>query len=931
MPPRSIESAFPLTPLQEGMLYHTLREPDAGVYHAHCTATLVGDLEEEHFRHAWRLATRRHAALRTFFAWEGRERPLQVVRSDVDLEFAFLDWRDVPAAEQQARWSALLAADRRRGFDLTTAPLMRFLLARVGDRRHLFAWAIHHAMADGWSGILVLDEVMRDYRALATGHVPVREVAPRFDRFVGWLQEHDAHAAESFWRSALRGAEPTPLPGGARAAAGKVSAGGQFDVDERTISAAESERLRGAAARMHVTMNTVLMGAWAMLLARHADSRDVTFGATVSERPAEIEGVEHAVGLYLATVPVRVRHSGSERIGQWLGDVQATLSEARTHAAPGLAAIHRWSDMPPSTPLFESLIAFENLPPEILRPFVSSSQSPGNGTAALEVTDASILVPGDVPLVLFALPGAELTLKLLRDPRRVSAATADRLLDALPTLMARLVDDGERFTSDVAVLGAAERALVLETWSGADTPGGEVDDVLDAFERSAALHGTAVALQSGYRTVSYAELDRHAARLASRLRSSGVAPGDLVGILAERGPELIAAMLAVLKAGAAYVPMDPDAPATRLAQLSQGVRAVLAPAQFAGRMPPGPILVPLDDAQAEPDDSPSAAANARAPAYVIYTSGSTGAPKGVVVERGQLAFSNAARALYYDEPPRSFLLLSSPAVDSSVAGIYWTLCGGGTLVLPPPRAEQDIEALARLIETAGVTHTLLVPSLYATILEHADSNRLASLRCVVVAGEACPAELVRLHRERLPGVALHNEYGPTEATVWATACELTGVLDGPVTIGRPVPGARIYLLDATRRPVPIGAPGEICIGGAFVARGYLDEPEQTSTRFIPDPFSPGGRLYCTGDRGRFLDDGRIEFLGRGDDQLKIRGFRVEPAEIEHVLREFPRIREAAVALAPTPGASSVQSLTNALLERTDEDVERLLATVESGE
>jgi amino acid adenylation domain-containing protein len=928
MSPGSIEAAFPLTPLQEGMLYHTLREPAAGVYHAHCLATLEGTLEEAHFQHAWQLAAHRHAALRTFFAWEGRERPLQVVRSEVELEFTWLDWREVSPADQETRWSALLEADRQRGFDLSMAPLMRFMLARTGERRHLFAWAIHHALADGWSGMLVLDEVMRDYRALAEGRVPAHATPPRFDRFVGWLQRHDEAAAEAFWRMTLSGVEPTPLPGALRAS-GAGEPRDQFAIDARLLTAEDWDGLRAGAARMRITMNTLLMGAWAVLLSRHADTPDVSFGVTATERPAEIDGVEHAVGLYLTTVPVRARQSRDDRVTPWLRNLQAALSEARTHGAQGLAAIHRWSGMPPGAPLFESLIAFENLPAEILRSFVPASPGSSPSPASLEVTDAAIRVPGDVPLVLFAVPGNGLALTLLRDPRRVTARTATRLLDALPDLLNQLANDGERLVAEVSAVGAAERATLLDEWSGTAAARREPDDVLDAFERRAVEHGTAEAVRAGNQAVSYADLERHAGRLASRVRSSGVEPGDLVGIIAGRGPELIAAMLAVLKTGAAYVPMDPDAPPARLAQLTSGVSAVLAPADLVQRVPPGPTIVHLDEAAGEPDDKGGIAAAPDAAAYVMYTSGSTGAPKGVVVERGQLAVSTAARFAYYDEPPGRFLLLSSPAVDSSVAGIYWTLCAGGTLVLPPPRAEQDIEALVRLIESAAVTHTLMVPSLYSMLLEHADPSRLASLRCVVVAGEACPPELVRLHCERLPGIGLHNEYGPTEATVWATACELTRDVEGPVTIGRPVPGARIYLLDDTRRAVPIGAPGEICIGGAFVARGYLGQPDETGRRFIPDPFSAHGRLYCTGDRGRYLDDGRIEFLGRADDQLKIRGFRVEPGEIERVLCEYPGIGQAAVVLTPAPVASSVEALTTALLERTDADAERLLATVEA--
>jgi amino acid adenylation domain-containing protein len=928
MPSSSIQAAFPLTPLQEGMLYHTLRDLAAGVYHVQCTATLEGDLAEEHFRRAWDLAASRHAALRTFFSWTGRERPLQVIRKSVDLDFTFLDWRKIPDAEQQDRWRALLVEDRRRGFEVSTAPLMRFVVAHVAPRRHLFLWAIHHALADGWSALLVLDEVLEDYAALAGGRVPARANAPTFDQFVGWLQEQNVTDAESFWRATLAGfAEPTALPGVRRGLVASAEIGERV---EATIAIPESEtaRLQAAAARMRITLNTLLMGAWAMLLARNAGSGDVIFGATVSERPVEIDGVELAAGLYLSTVPVRARITGDERVGAWLRDLQLALSDARAHGAPGLAAIHRWSDVPASAPLFESLVVFENFPSEMIRPFVESAIAPAPASSALTMSSAAMSVPNDVPLVLLALPGARLTLTLVHDPALVLRSAADRLLAALPAVLSELAHDGDHTTTDLSTLGPQERSTVLQRWAVSATPAPAPRDVIAMFEECAADSGAAVALRTARVTVTYRELANHANRLANRLGTLGIAPGKLVGVLAERSPELIAAMLGVLETGAAYVPLDPEAPDGRLARLTAGIDAVLTAPSLAGRVPAGPTVVLLDEALAEPTGRPDITIDPHAPAYVMYTSGSTGEPKGVVVERGHLAASTAARTAYYTESPRSFLLLSSPVVDSSVAGIYWTLCAGGSLVLPDARAEQDVDALARLIERSAVTHMLLVPSLHHTLLEHADRHRLASLRCVIVAGEACPPEVVRLHRERLPGVALHNEYGPTEATVWATAGELTREPEGPVAIGRPVPGARVYLLDERLRPVPIGATGEICIGGAFVARGYLDQPEETARRFIDDPFLPGGRIYRTGDRGHFLDDGRIEFLGRADEQLKVRGFRVEPGEIERALQAYRGVREAAVVLRRPLDADDIDALTDALLARSDGDAERLLTAAE---
>ena len=930
MTTRTIEAAFPLTPLQEGMLYHTIREPAAGLFHVQCTAELDGPLVVEHLTGAWEVATVRHAALRTFFTWEGRERPLQVVRPRVTIDVDVLDWSAVGDASQHARWTELLRRDRERGFDLAVAPLMRLTVARLAPDRHRLLWAMHHAIADGWSALVVLDEVLRDYAALVHGAAPSVDRGPSFDRFVGWTEAQDPARDEAFWRrtlSALPG--PVGLPGGSprRRSPNRVRT-------TLVLTEEETRALRATAARLRVTVNTLLMGAWAVLLARHTGRDDVVFGATVSERPAEIPDVDRAVGLYLSTVPVRAPTQRGAMVAEWLRELQIALGDARAHGTPGLAAIQRWSGLPATMPVFESLVVFENFPESAMRPFVAGTEAPPlSSDGHLVVRSAAMDVPNDIPLVLLALPGDRMALHVVHDPAAVPDAVAARLPAQIATVLGGFASDDGRPLDDLTALSAAERATVLHDWSGArvELPAGV--DVVDRFAQQVAARPDAVALATELERVTYGALDRRANRLAQRLVRAGLGHGTVVGILAEEAVDAIVGMIAALKAGAAYAPLDPRAAPTRLERMAASLNGVLATASLAVRAGRTALTLPLDDAADLPDESPPPAFSPAAAAYVVFTSGSTGEPKGVVVERGHLAASTAARDVYYPEPPLRFLLLSPISVDSAVAGIYWTLASGGTLVLPPPRGEQDIAGLTRLIEREEVTHTLLVPSLYRTLLEHVDPRRLASVRCVVVAGEECSPEVVRLHHASLPGVALHNEYGPSEATVWATAAELTaesaGTSDSRVSIGRPIPGARVYLLDATLRPVPAGSVGEICIGGVCVARGYLGLADETGQRFIADPFVPGGRIYRTGDRGRFREDGQIEFLGRSDDQIKVRGFRVEPGEIEHALAAHPAVREAAVALVRPALTDDVAGIVAALSSLPDVEVERLLSDVEA--
>lgn len=933
-----IERAFPLTSLQEGMLYHTIREPSSGLYHGQCVARLEGPLDVDLFREAWALAAERHEVFRTLFSWQRRPRPVQVVLERATLDFRVLDWTDLAPELQRERWGKVLDRDRRRPFDLSRAPMMRFVVARLGPEEHEFLWGVHHAVLDGWSGLLVLGEVLEDYDVLLGGGSVRRPAPPSYARFVGWLQEQDSDAAESYWRELLAGfRRPTPLPG---------KRAGESSSERRTtrveLSREATSAMTAAARRCRVTMNTLTVAAWSLLLARRAGERDVVFGVTVSERPPAIRGVERAAGLYLSTVPVRVRlPDGEAPVGDWLRSLQRILSEARDHSAPGLAQIRRWSEVR-GEDLFRSLVVFESFPEAVTRM---------DQNRTLRLGSVSISSPSDVPLALLAHPGERLSLELVRDPVRVPAGEARSILDELSSLLVEVGRDAERPVRQLAaregrrgvgVSGPGEDASQGPTFVEGPELRREPTDVLRLFEGHAAEHPDAPALRTADTVFSYGELDRAAHRLARRMLSAGAERGDLVGILGERSPEVIAAMLGALKLGCAYLPLDPGLPGERLEPMVSVADLVMAREPDADRLSgraagvlslaPG-LDVPSGDDHAEPLPSTELPADARA--YVVFTSGSTGRPKGVVVRRANLAWSTAARLEYYRDHPGTFLLLSPLSVDSSVAGLYWTLCSGGTLVLPEPRVEQDVERLSRLVEEAGVSHTLLLPNLHAEILEHADPRRLGSLRLVAVAGEACSTEVVNRHVEALPGVPLYNEYGPSEATVWATVDELTADPEGPVTIGRPVPGARIRVLDEEGRAAGMGETGEICIAGPGVAAGYLDRPGLTAERFVPEPGRPDERTYRTGDRGRWLDDGRLEFLGRLDQQMKVRGFRVEPAEVEGALRAHPGIAEAVVVMSDPdrgPGPdSTIEDLADLLLERSDDEIERLLRrSTESG-
>lgn len=904
----AVEAAFPLTPLQEGMLYHALRTPGAGVYHGRAVVELAGPMSVELFQEAWRMAARRHEAFRTFFAWERRERPVQVVLAEIDLLVELLDWTALSGSERARQREVLLRSDLEASPDsepgtapaASRAPMMRWVLATLGAETHELLWSFNHAVLDGWSALLLLNEVLEDYDDLVAGRTPrERSRPPSYARFVSWMAARDSVETRAFWRRSLegvQGATPIPTSRGERASTERTTTDGW-------LTEAETRSLRLAAATHRVTTNTLVVAAWALVLGRHAGTDDVVTGMTLSERPHELPGVERAAGLYLSTIPIRVRLDGKHVLGAWLRDMQGALADARAHSGPSLADIQRWSAVEGDS-LVRSLVVFESFPQEI---------SGSDANCVLSMRSVEMSGPSDLPLALLALPGARLRLQLVHDPAQISAGRAKALLHELRAALVAVSGDAED-TVDAVI--ERLRSEVAPAPSALPGIGPALDtafaDVVDLFDRQVGRTPDAIAIRAGSASLTYRALNVAAVAVSRQIQSAGLAPGALVGLLGSRTPATVAAMFGALKANCAYAPLDPALPPARLTTMAAGLDAVMVLDGHEQLVEQWPVPL-LREGSAEPPASASSVRRATTPqaAYVIHTSGSTGEPKGVMVSRGQLAWSTSARFAYYGQPPGVFLLLSSLAVDSSVAGVYGTLCGGGTLLLPDAGTEQNVVQLARLIQAERVTDTLLVPSLYGEILDAGEASQLASLQRVIVAGETCPDDLPLAHHTLLPDVALYNEYGPSEATVWATVDDLSarprpaGDAESgtaPVTIGRPVAMSRVYLVDAELRLVPHGDVGEILIGGPGVAMGYLGKPALTAERFMPDPWHPGGRVYRTGDRARWLADGRLEFLGRADDQIKVRGYRVEPAEVETALQAHPLVSEALVGLSTRAGS-----------------------------
>ncbi|HYO51728.1 non-ribosomal peptide synthetase, partial [Archangium sp.] len=930
LPPGSpLEDLYPLSPMQEGMLFHAALSPRAGEYFEQVTCTFHVPLDVAAFRRAWREAVARHGILRTGFLWEGLEQPLQAVHASAELPWQELDWSAVPSGEHAARLEALLAEDRARGFELSRPPLMRLALIRLDARVHRLVWSFHHLLLDGWSVGLLLKEIFAFYGAFRQGRTLQPPRVPAYREYIAWLRRQDAPSAERYWRETLAGfTAPTPLP--ADKGSGRAEDSGKRTL-HLELSAQETAALQEFARGHQLTLSTLVQGAWALLLGRYAGQEDVLFGATVSGRPPELAGSDAMVGLLINSLPVRVRLPRGERVVPWLRGLQARLAELRQYEASPLVRVQGWSEVPRGTPLFESLLAFENYPLD---------GSVWEGVEDLGVRDYQAVERTNFPLTLVITPGRGLLLKLTYAQARFEEASAGQVLEHLRTLLGSLIARPEAPLASVPLLKAEERRQVVVEWNQTAVAYPRERCLHELFEAHVDRTPDAIALEFEGRTFTYRELDARANQLAHALRRLGVGRDTRVGLLLERSPELVMGMLGILKAGGAYVPLETSMPAERLAYMLReaAVTVLLSSRRLAEGLPEhGATLLCLENDwelfSHEPDVRPVSGVSAGEPAYVMFTSGSTGRPKGVgVPHRGvvRLLVNNAYLGFF---PTDRMGQACSVSFDASTFEVWGALLHGATLVGVPRDVLLSPSAMAAFIREQRVS-VMLLPTAVFHVIAREHPSAFASMRALVTGGEAADT---RWFREVLAHGApghLINAYGPTEGSVIATTFEAKSPPEGSVPIGRAISNTQVYLLDGGLEPVPVGGMGELYIGGDGLAVGYLRRPELTAERFIPDPFSgePGARLYRTGDLARWLEDGNIQFLGRIDGQVKVRGFRIETGEVEAVLGAHPEVGELVVVaqgesgdkrlvayVVPRPGSSpEVGQLRGFLKERLPE-------------
>ncbi|MBE9229036.1 non-ribosomal peptide synthase/polyketide synthase, partial [Phormidium sp. LEGE 05292] len=904
---QNIEDIYPLSPMQQGMLFESLYAPESGVYFEQMTFSITGNLNVSAFEQAWQQVVAQHSIFRTAFVWESLDQPVQVVFRQVNVNIATYDWRNLSAVEQQQQLEEFLESDRKQGFSFSPAPLMRLYLIQTQENTYQFVWSFHHILLDGWSLPLVLKDLWDFYQVILNGKTLERQSLLNYRHYIAWLQQQDVAQSQAFWQEKLANfSAPTPLMVD-RPLSHREKGSASYGEQHIELSLSATAKANSFVREHQLTLSNLVQATWALLLSRYSQESDVVFGATVSGRPPVINGVESMVGLFINTLSMRVRFSQNTKLLGLLKDLQAQLVESEQFSYSSLVEIQGFSNVPRGTSLFDSIVVFENYPidSDLLE---DNSNFSFSNFRAIEHTN--------YPLTLLVGPSEQLFLKVSYDTKRFDDGAISRMLGHFVTLLEAIVANPETPISQLPMLTASEQQQILTEWNNTKIDYPTDKCIHQLFEEQVLKTPETVAVVFENQQLTYSELNSRSNQLAHYLRSLGVSADVPVGICVERSLEMVVGLLGILKAGGAYVPLDPEYPSERLRFMlaDSSVGVLLTQQKLLDSLPEhnAQIFCLDSDWQAIQElNQENLTLNVQPEnlAYIIYTSGSTGQPKGAMnTHKGicnRLLWMQEAYQLTTDD----VVLQKTPfSFDVSVWEFFWTLLNGSRLVVAKPGGHRDSEYLVNLIAKSQVTTLHFVPSMLQVFLESPNLALCESLRRVICSGEALGVDLQTKFFDRL-GCELHNLYGPTEAAIDVTywECDRQIQLD-TVPIGKPIANTQIYILDRSLQPVPIGVPGELHIGGVGLATGYLNRPELTTEKFIPNPFdnskneavetlyttSVPSKLYKTGDLARYLPDGNIEYLGRIDNQVKIRGLRIELGEIEAVLSQYPEVQAAVV-------------------------------------
>ena len=885
----SIEDIYPLTALQEGIYYHASADRDSAVYWNQLSASITGVIDQSLFKKAWQSVVECYPILRTGFTFNSQGQALQVVAKMVELPWYYEDCSDLTMCEQDGILKTYMVRDLATPPDLSRAPLTRVALFKRSATSYTLIWSLHHLILDGWSGPLVLQSMFGNYARLMRGEQPEVYAKGSFSDYVRWLGDRDNTREEVFWREYFQSFQHTVT------IADNISTGtaSKFVEVDHTFTKFQSDSLLGFARASHVTLNTLVQCAWGLVLAAECGNTKITLGVTIADRPAEIAEVDEIVGLLIATLPLNLDTSTPQTVHDWLRHTQDQFSELCEFKSP-LKDIHEWSGRPRNKPLFDNMMVFENFPYT-----KNLAQSAGLLIDTFEAREST-----NYATALAVVPAGELQLKLTSQESLVSRDKAKRLMQRLDHILGLLCIEGDTPVCKLSLLTATERAHLIN-WNsnGRSLP---YSSVIAGFTETVERTPDAVAVCFEQVSLNYLQLDQASTAFAARLVEAGVEQNQLVAIGLPRSEMLPVVILGVLKAGAGYLPLDVSFPEARLSailcdsQCEYLVTTKLTECfrEFAG------IRLNVKDLKALDKDvkTPRAISVQRKPAqtaYLIYTSGSTGKPKGVCIGSGELL--NLLVSMTHEPGIKAddcLLAVTTVSFDIAILELLGPLMVGGCVHLAGSDVVADGHALIRLIDSVKPSVMQATPSTWSMLLTCGWMG-LDELK-VLCGGEALSQQLAVNLLDKVG--SLWNMYGPTETTVWST-CQQISRGKMPIRVGTPIENTEILILNKNRQPLPPSVSGEVYIGGKGLGQGYWNQSQLTNERFVTLPhlveqgYSENGqRWFKTGDTGQWSVDGKIEVFGRTDDQIKLRGFRIEPSEIELVLNQYPGIDASCVVL-----------------------------------
>ncbi|MEO1799633.1 MAG: amino acid adenylation domain-containing protein [Cyanobacteria bacterium J06629_2] len=913
MAQKKIQDIYPLSPMQQGMLFHSLLEPNSGAYIIQTCYELHGHLDVDAFAKSWQQLVDRHSILRTAFVWDNLEQPLQVVGTAAKISLIEHNWQQIAKSEQQQKLAEFLQKLRTTGFNLNKAPLMRLDLIRTPSH-YQFVWTYHHLLLDGWSVPLLIKELLGYYQSFAQDLSIALPTAIPYKNYIAWLKQQDKQQALDFWREESSGiSAPTCLeisknePHKSNAA--------NYQQCKLQLSAETTYKLEFLAREAKVTLNTIIQAAWAIILHRYSVAQpcrqayrsDLIFGATTSGRPTNLANAGAMVGLFINTLPVRVKIDSEQLLTDWLQQLQRQQIARQSHEYISLIDIHRASDFAKDTPLFQSIVVFENYPVE---------SSLKRSLDVLDIRNIQTSEQTNYPLTLYAASDSQLSLKLLYNDRLFDRLSIDNILQQLKTLLIAIASNPQQRVGELDILTALEKEQLLTPASSIkDYPQSCLHQLFEANITGAVKDK--VALICDRESLTYSQLNERANQLAHYLRSQNVTNNSSIGIYLDRDSSLVVSLLAVMKTGAAYVPLDPNYPSDRLNYIiEQGrISHIVTEQNIDPEILDSERQLSVINLEVEKTIQQQSTANLDLEispqdlAYVIYTSGSTGKPKGVAVQHNSLVnFLSAMKEQPGITQSDRLLAVTTISFDIAALEIYLPLLAGATVVLAPTNIINSERSLATRIEQQQITMMQATPITWRMLL--ADNWQGNKQLKILSGGEALEPQLAQQLLTK--GKEVWNLYGPTETTIWSSIYRVRDNGDRnskTVSIGKPIANTQFYILDSQLRLVPPGAVGELYIGGAGLARGYLNQPDLTAERFIPNPFSlniehlslnisssafPTFLLYKTGDLVRQLRNGNLEYIGRVDNQVKLRGFRIELGEIEATLNKHPDIQISVV-------------------------------------